>query len=64
MSAKCGQGLVEVGEVTQKGNDVAARLSIYVGEEKSSTLITMRTTSTPKVDGVIFSETRAAFNCT
>ena len=35
MSAECGQGLVEVGEVTEKGNYVAARLSIYVGEEKA-----------------------------
>ena len=35
MSAECGQGLVEVREVNEKGNEVAGRLSINVGEKKA-----------------------------
>ena len=35
MSAECGQRLVEVREVNEKGNEVAGRLSIHFGEEKA-----------------------------
>ena len=64
MSAEFGQCLVEVEEVTEKGNDVAGRLSINVDEVKALSFNNNPRTSASEADGAIFSETCAAFKCT